>query len=59
MPEYLIEVKNKNHGRKRKEKVFASCCSEAEKMVKIARGEILFSVSNCSFTMDSMKARKR
>lgn len=59
MPEYLIEVKNTKHGRKRKEKIFAPSSSEAEEQVKLEKTEYVLSVANNNFSLEEMKIRKR
>jgi|TARA_Y100001938_G_scaffold148982_1_gene234341 ribosomal protein S8 len=57
MPDYLISIKNTEHGRIRKETIFCSCSSEAEAEVKknLAKEEYIHKVENNSFPYGHFK----
>tara|TARA_Y100000004_G_scaffold95780_1_gene107253 strand:- start:784 stop:969 length:186 start_codon:yes stop_codon:yes gene_type:complete len=57
MPDYLISIKNTEHGRIRKEKIFSSCSSEAEADIKksLSKEEYIYKVENNSFPYGHFK----
>jgi hypothetical protein len=57
MPEYLIEIKNTNHRRTRKEKIFCEAASvaEAETAKTLDKDEYIHSISNCNFVKSHIK----
>lgn len=57
MPEYLINIKNCNDKKTRKEKLFCPDVSCAEKDVTktLLSGEYIYSIENCQFPMGAIK----